>query len=258
MISLLDSTTSLMTFCNLSSKSPLYLVPAKRPAKSRDMMRLPFRNFGRSRPPSEILCASPSAIAVFPTPGSPMRTGLFFLRRAKTCMVRSISGPRPTIGSSFPSAAILVKSREYCSSVAVLPPDWPPRPAAVEVASFCPSSSPWIALSISSRTCFGLTSILFKISTACPFSSLMSASRMWEVSIAFELSFLASSRHASRTCLASGEKGTSAVWRPAPLPMKPTTTLRMSSSLTPSFISTLAATPVLCATTPRSIISSPT
>ena len=33
--------------------------------------------------PDAILCASPSAMAVFPTPGSPMRHGLFLVRRPK-------------------------------------------------------------------------------------------------------------------------------------------------------------------------------
>jgi hypothetical protein len=33
--------------------------------------------------PLEIRCASPSAIAVFPTPGSPIRQGLFFVRLPK-------------------------------------------------------------------------------------------------------------------------------------------------------------------------------
>jgi len=37
------------------------------------------------------LLASPSAKAVFPTPGSPTKNGVFFRRRQSTCMVRSIS-----------------------------------------------------------------------------------------------------------------------------------------------------------------------
>jgi hypothetical protein len=34
--------------------------------------------------------ASPSTIAVLPTPGSPMRTGLFLVRRERTWIVRRI------------------------------------------------------------------------------------------------------------------------------------------------------------------------
>ncbi len=48
--------------------------------------------------------ASPSAIAVLPTPGSPINTGLFFVRRESTCMTRRISWSRPITGSSFPCA----------------------------------------------------------------------------------------------------------------------------------------------------------
>jgi hypothetical protein len=35
--------------------------------------------------------ARPSTIAVLPTPGSPISTGLFFWRRERICMIRSIS-----------------------------------------------------------------------------------------------------------------------------------------------------------------------
>src|SRR4249919_1626867 len=49
--------------------------------------------------------ARPSTTAVLPTPGSPIRTGLFFVRRESTCMTRSISFSRPMTGSSFPSRA---------------------------------------------------------------------------------------------------------------------------------------------------------
>ena len=34
-------------------------------------------------------------MAVLPTPGSPMRTGLFFVRRLRTWMTRRISSSRP-------------------------------------------------------------------------------------------------------------------------------------------------------------------
>ena len=40
-------------------------------------------------------------MAVLPTPGSPISTGLFFVRRDRTCMTRSISFSRPMTGSSF-------------------------------------------------------------------------------------------------------------------------------------------------------------
>src|SRR4026209_1794043 len=49
--------------------------------------------------------ANPSTIAVLPTPGSPMRTGLFLVRRLRTWIVRRISSSRAMTGSSFPAPA---------------------------------------------------------------------------------------------------------------------------------------------------------
>jgi len=49
--------------------------------------------------------ARPSAIAVLPTPGSPMSAGLFFVRRDRIWMTRSISFSRPMTGSSLPMRA---------------------------------------------------------------------------------------------------------------------------------------------------------
>ena len=60
--------------------------------------------------------ASPSTMAVLPTPGSPMRTGLFLVRRERTWMTRRISSSRPMTGSSLPWRARSVRSRVYFSS----------------------------------------------------------------------------------------------------------------------------------------------
>ena len=60
--------------------------------------------------------ASPSTIAVLPTPGSPMSTGLFFVRRDSTWMMRRISSSRPMTGSILPARAASVRSRPYFSS----------------------------------------------------------------------------------------------------------------------------------------------
>ena len=49
--------------------------------------------------------ASPSTMAVLPTPGSPMSTGLFLVRRESTWMTRRISSSRPMTGSSLPARA---------------------------------------------------------------------------------------------------------------------------------------------------------
>src|ERR1039458_6922196 len=66
--------------------------------------------------PSTILGARPSTIAVLPTPGSPIRTGLFLVLRLRTWMTRRISSSRPMTGSSFPSSAVSVRSLPKRSS----------------------------------------------------------------------------------------------------------------------------------------------
>ena len=57
--------------------------------------------------------ASPSTIAVLPTPGSPISTGLFLVRRLSTWIERRISSSRPITGSSLPARAASVRSRAY-------------------------------------------------------------------------------------------------------------------------------------------------
>ena len=95
-----SSLISESTFLILSSNSPLYLLPATIPDRSRLTTRFPAMVSGTS--PLTISWASPSTTAVFPTPGSPIRQGLFFVRR--------ISVSRPITGSSLPSLAIWVRS----------------------------------------------------------------------------------------------------------------------------------------------------
>ena len=60
--------------------------------------------------------ASPSTIAVLPTPGSPISTGLFLVRRDSTWITRRISSSRPITGSSLPCSASSVRSRPKRSS----------------------------------------------------------------------------------------------------------------------------------------------
>ena len=68
---------------------------------------------------ARINCANPSTTAVFPTPGSPTKTGLFFVRRANTVIKLLISFSRPITGSNFPSKASAVTLSEYSSKVGV-------------------------------------------------------------------------------------------------------------------------------------------
>ena len=58
-------------------------------------------------------------MAVLPTPGSPMSAGLFFVRRERIWMTRSISFSRPMTGSSFPAFAASVRLTPSWSTVGV-------------------------------------------------------------------------------------------------------------------------------------------
>ena len=73
--------TSSKTFFNRSSNSPLYFVPATTEDIFKEMILQFFKISGTSL--LIIRCAKPSAIAVFPTPGSPIRTGLFLFLRER-------------------------------------------------------------------------------------------------------------------------------------------------------------------------------
>mmetsp|Transcript_27147 Transcript_27147/g.52912 ORF Transcript_27147/g.52912 Transcript_27147/m.52912 type:complete len:329 (-) Transcript_27147:239-1225(-) len=106
-----ESVTSLMTALSLSSNSPLYLAPATSAPISSEKSRLPSRLEGTS--PDAMRWARPSAIAVLPTPGSPIRTGLFLVRRDRIWIVRRISSSRPMTGSRRPCLASFVRSLPY-------------------------------------------------------------------------------------------------------------------------------------------------
>ena len=88
-----------------------------------------FRSWMRS--------ASPSTMAVLPTPGSPTKTGLFLRRRQSTWMVRVSSASRPTSGSMSPLAArstrLTVKAAKgsltVCGGASSSPPGGPSGPS---------------------------------------------------------------------------------------------------------------------------------
>ena len=80
---------------------------------------LSFMESGTS--PETMRRASPSTMAVLPTPGSPMSTGLFFVRRESTWSTRRISWSRPITGSIFPARARAVRSVPYFSKVWYFP-----------------------------------------------------------------------------------------------------------------------------------------
>ena len=109
--------SSSMTFFRRSSNSPRYFVPATRLPMSRVTMRRPCSISGTS--PLMMRWASASTMAVLPTPGSPMSTGLFLVRRERICTTRSISCSRPTTGSSLLARAAAVRSIPSWSTVGV-------------------------------------------------------------------------------------------------------------------------------------------
>ena len=108
---------SSMTFFKRSSNSPRYLVPATNAPISSVTRRFPCSVSGTS--PLLIFCAIASTMAVLPTPGSPIRTGLFLVRRLRICSTLSSSVLRPTTGSSFSDFAAMVKSTPSWSRVGV-------------------------------------------------------------------------------------------------------------------------------------------
>ena len=92
----------------LDSNCPLNCVPATSAVRSSKCISLFASLAGTS--PAAILSASPSAIAVLPTPGSPIRQGLFFVLRQRICSVLAISLSLPIMLSSLPSLALSVRS----------------------------------------------------------------------------------------------------------------------------------------------------
>mmetsp|Transcript_15128 Transcript_15128/g.24895 ORF Transcript_15128/g.24895 Transcript_15128/m.24895 type:complete len:228 (+) Transcript_15128:956-1639(+) len=158
-----DSVTSLSTAFRRSSNSPRYLAPAMRAPISRAMRVRPCKDWGTS--PDAMRCARPSAMAVLPTPGSPIRTGLFFVRLERICMVRRISSSRPITGSSLPSLASLVRSRPYFSSTSYFPSGfwsvtrWFPRTSFMMASNFSSLTSNFLRKSRPKRSSVARASI---------------------------------------------------------------------------------------------------
>ncbi len=110
--------SSSMIFLRRSSNSPRYLVPATSEPMSSVRTRLLMSVSGTS--PATMRWARPSAMAVLPTPGSPMRAGLFLVRRERIWMTRSISFSRPMTGSILPARTASVRLMPSWSTVGVL------------------------------------------------------------------------------------------------------------------------------------------
>ena len=100
--------TSSNTAFKRSSNSPRYLAPATSAPISSAKIFLSFSPCGTS--PRTIRCARPSTTAVFPTPGSPISTGLFLVFLERIRIMLRISLSRPMTGSSFCFSAFSTKS----------------------------------------------------------------------------------------------------------------------------------------------------
>ncbi len=103
--------TSSIQFFIRSSKSPLYFAPASIAVRSREKIFLFFSSSGTF--PWTNIFAIPSAIAVFPTPASPIRQGLFLVRLARIWSTLSVSFLRPISGSQWFSIARSVRLTPY-------------------------------------------------------------------------------------------------------------------------------------------------
>mmetsp|Transcript_11805 Transcript_11805/g.23402 ORF Transcript_11805/g.23402 Transcript_11805/m.23402 type:complete len:205 (+) Transcript_11805:2047-2661(+) len=88
-------------------------------------------------------------MAVFPTPGSPIKQGLFFRRRPRVLSALRISLSRPKTMSSFPSRAIWVMSTPTSFNVVVDPPAaWLPPTTTVSLTT---RSSPGLEMGVIGR-----------------------------------------------------------------------------------------------------------
>ena len=169
---------SFKTAFRRSSNSPRNLAPAINAAISNANTCLPLMPSGTS--PLTIRCARPSTIAVLPTPGSPMSTGLFLVRRCNTWIVRRISSSRPMTGSSLPCAARSVRLMVYLFRA------W--RWSSALASS---TTSPPRIFSIAISTFFLMTPAFLSRSFKTPFSS-QAASKNNSLEINLSLRFCAS------------------------------------------------------------------
>jgi len=225
--------TSFRTAFRRSSNSPLYLAPAISAPISRATTLLFSRVSETS--PATTRWARPSTIAVFPTPGSPIKTGLFFLRRESTWTIRRISSSRPITGSSLPSRARSVRLRLNLSR-------------AWYFSSGLGSVIRWVPR-ISKRT-FKINSLEIpfspKILAASPFFSSDMARKMCSILTYWSFILAASAKAASRTVFVRGEIKASPIVPPLTfgnLSMDASSSRETSSEETPNLSSMALAIP---------------
>ena len=158
--------TSFITAFRRSSNSPRYFAPAISAPRSKDTRRT--RSVSGTSP-CTIRFAKPSTMAVLPTPGSPISTGLFFVRRHRMRITRRISSSRPITGSIFPSSACFTRSMPYWFSASYAPSGASESAGALPRFSLMASSSFFIVrptLSNSEHSVVSLNSATIKWSCA--------------------------------------------------------------------------------------------
>ena len=191
-ITVLSLRISSITALMRSSNWPRYFVPATIKARSKVMTFLSRKISGTL--PEAISCANPSTRAVFPTPASPISTGLFLVRRQRIWTTRSISFFRPMTGSISPLRASSVKSRPKAFRAGVLTSlraavpaegedsELPVAPSSTPPAGSAPSSKLGSSsLSTSCRARSISTSRDFRTRAATPSPSRKSPRRMCSV-----------------------------------------------------------------------------
>jgi hypothetical protein len=122
MISFSTFEASSMICLILASNSHLNFVPATSIVISSARIFLSLIENGTSQ--LAIFLASHSTIAVLPTPGSPTKTGLFFVFLFSIAISLSISSSLPKTGSSLPFFASSVKFVEKKSRAGVVESDF--------------------------------------------------------------------------------------------------------------------------------------
>ena len=129
--------TSSITDFKRFSNSPL--IPAPACNNPRSSVRKATFLSGSGTSPRTMRKAKPSTTAVFPTPASPVRMGLFCRRRVRMSTTWRISKSRPSTGSICPARALAVRSIVNWSSALVLPAPVGPASPAAALPGWAPS-----------------------------------------------------------------------------------------------------------------------
>ena len=178
-------------------------------------------------------------MAVLPTPGSPISTGLFLVRRDSTCTTRRISASRPITGSSLPRRASSVRSRPYFFSASYL------SSGASSVTRRLPRTAcrAWSTDStVTPRppATFATSPVLRPRAARNRCSALTYSSFIWAASLAAASSVACRSREAPRWTPSPSTCGRARSWR--------SSTSANRSALTPIFSSRDGTTPPSCRT----------